>query len=130
MELVKNQKKMDTGELTKKLVPIVRGSSLKVGDKKIMKLLKENGKNLSNFEHFANFKKMYFTGLFLYLFIVGTLLLFFEQVKEYSIYSIIISQIILFIILVIGTSLYKKMNEIEERIHLVLLNITTQMEAE
>ena len=127
MDLISQDKTTHPGLFQKKLIEILRNSSIKKEDKKIMALLRRNSEFLKELEKHNKYKKTYFVILFLFLFIVGSILFYLENIKTFVTESVIISQVILFILILVGTNIYVKIIEKENKIQTNLLSITTQI---
>jgi hypothetical protein len=127
MHLISQDKTLHPGIFQKKLINILKKSNIKPEDKSIMKSLTENSKSLKELDKRNIYKKYFFIVLFLFLFIGGSILLYLESIKVYILESMIITQVILFIIVIIGTKIYSNIIKIEGRIQHNLNSLTTQI---
>lgn len=137
VDLIKKEKTLRPGEYMKSIIKILRGSNIKKEDKPVINKLKENGELFRRLEKFIKYKKVYFILLFVYLFIGGTILTYFETVYVTPLVSIIdykklfepffVAQSLLFFIIGIGMIIYSKLNAIETEIHNNLMDVTTKI---
>ncbi|MBW2972771.1 hypothetical protein KY346_00080 [Candidatus Woesearchaeota archaeon] len=127
MRLISSDKTAHPGKFQKKLISLLKGSAIKGKDKSIMKKLKENSVNLGKLEKQNRNKKIYFIVLFLFLFIAGSALVLLENFGLYQLESFIISQAVLFIIILFGVSIYTDITNAESKIQANLIILTTEI---
>jgi len=128
MNLIKKEKSINPGRYAKKLLEILKKSNIQIGDKEIMKILKENRRLLRQFENLNSRKKTFFIVLFLFLFLGGSFLLYSEITSPKSFEPIFIAQTLLFILIIWGAKIYHNINTKESAIHKNLMLITTKFE--
>jgi hypothetical protein len=128
MKLIAEKKVKNPGRYQKKLVSLLRGSSIQSGDKNILNLLRNNGLCLKKLESQITIKKYYFLFLFLFLFMGGTLLFYLEKLNQFNQANMLIAQVILLFIIIIGILMYNKTSMLENTIESNLNEIITKIE--
>ncbi len=127
MNLISQDKTLHPGIFQKKLINILSKSNIKPEDKPIMDILKKNSKSLKELNKQNEHKRNFFIVLFLFLFIGGSVIFYSEYLQTYFLESMTISQLILLIIIGIGTKIYSNINKIESKIQNNLNSLTTQI---
>lgn len=124
--LVANYNKIDAGIYLKELMKILKNTNLVVGQKQIFDKIGENEKKIKEWKGYIKTKKIFFTWLFIFLFLAGTTILILE-IGNYTNLTVIIDnisiplyvslsiifQLILFIMILFGFSIYKKIDSCE-----------------
>ncbi len=122
--LVSRSKNADAGKYVKEVMTILKGTNLITGAKIVFDKINQNEKKLAEWEHHNKTKKTFFTILFVFLFIVGTILLVVESSPSFnenvqitfvnmSLYNllVVLFQSALFCVLVYGSFIYKRVSE-------------------
>ncbi len=131
-KLISATQKLGQAEYTKKLASILKGTHIGAGDKGTFDKLRENSLTLTQWDKQNKNKKTVLSGLFIYLFIAGTVMLLFENnvtpFFEMSLESwMIIFQSILFIIIIVGALIFNKIRkfeiEIQSNLNYLILRI-------
>ncbi|MFH1506002.1 MAG: hypothetical protein ABIE94_03340 [archaeon] len=125
MILISKNKTLKPGRYMIQLVNILKGTLIKKEDKDIMNKFKDNSDFLKKLNESNNHKKTFFIILFSFLFIGGTALIFIESKNTCYFESVITAQIILLILIGIGTYIYKGIMDTESKIQNNLLSIVT-----
>lgn len=123
--LIANSKKIDPGVYVKELMKILKDTKLVVGQKLVFNKIEENEKKIKEYKKHIITKKRFFIILFAFLFLAGTIILILES-GDYKNLTIVINQIsisyitlvmlfqlILFIMILFGFWIYKKINACE-----------------
>ena len=127
MSLISKDKKLHPGTFQKKLVGILSKSNIELEDKPIMKILEENGLLIKSLDSQNKYKKSFFVILFIFLFVGGTILFYFEYSQLYVLQSVVISQAILLILIFVGALIYSTVTRTEEKIQKNLNSLTTKI---
>lgn len=125
--LLSKEDKMDSGLFTKQLVPLLKGSKIVTTDHIVASNLKDNYRLMKLWRENNKIKKIFLGILFMFLFIVGTIMTILE-ISGLPNKIIWLSQLDLFIFIIIGYFIYSAIHKIENKIQKNLTTITLYIE--